>query len=141
MGACASWSHDLKLVVQPISASRARAFVRDRLVEHGLSQLNDDVALVVSELVTNAMLHAHTPFKVSLHGFERTLLLEVEDGCPTGPVRVTAQALDNGGRGLTIVDLLSRDWGVDAHSDGGKSVWAEFDLVVSSGTPTGLRQR
>ena len=128
VGAGASWSDDLKLVGEPISASTARAFVRDRLVEHGLAHLNDDVVLVVSELVTNAMLHTHTPFKVSLHGFEGTLLVEVEDGSPTGPVRVAAQALDNAGRGLTIVELLSSDWGVDAHSDGGKSVWAEFDL-------------
>ena len=128
MDARVSWSYDLRLVVQPISASRARTFVRDHLVEHGLSHLNDDVTLVVSELATNAMLHAQTPFKVSLHGFERTLLLEVEDDSPAGPVRGAAQGLAKGGRGLTIVELLSRDWGVDARGDGGKSVWVEFDL-------------
>ena len=40
---------------------------------------------------------------------------------------VAARGLDTSGRGLTIVTLLSRDWGVNARTDG-KSVWAEFDL-------------
>ena len=62
-----------------------------------------------------------------LQAFEQTLLLEVEDGCQAGPVVVAARGLDTSGRGLTIVTLLSRDWGVNARTDG-KSVWAEFDL-------------
>lgn len=128
MNASTSWSYDVQLAVQPISASKARDFVRRHLAARGLSHLNDDVALVVSELATNAMLHARTPFRVSLHLFEETLLLEVEDGSQVGPVQVQARVLDDGGRGLAIVGMLSRDWGVDLRTDGGKSVWAEFDL-------------
>jgi anti-sigma regulatory factor (Ser/Thr protein kinase) len=138
MNACTLWSRDIKLVAQPSSASRSRDFVRHHLIEHGLSHLSDDVALVVSELATNAMEHAQTPFKVSLHAFEQTLLLEVEDGSRTGPFHVAAQVLDTNGRGITIVKLLSRDWGVDARTDGGKSVWAEFNTRRESAPSSGL---
>jgi anti-sigma regulatory factor (Ser/Thr protein kinase) len=102
--------------------------VRLHLGEHQLSHLTEDVELVVSELATNAMVHAQTPFRVSLDAFERMLRLEVEDGSQVGPVRVVAQVLDTGGRGIAIVSSLSRDWGVNARRHGGKSVWAEFDL-------------
>lgn len=129
MGACMLWSHDIELAAQPVSASRSRDFVRHHLAEHGLSHLSDDVELVVSELATNSMVHAATSFKVSLHAFEQTLLLEVEDGSRVGPSLVATQVLHTSGRGMAIVDLLTRDWGVDAHTDGGKAVWAEFSLL------------
>jgi anti-sigma regulatory factor (Ser/Thr protein kinase) len=122
------WYDDLELAVQPVSASLARDFVRHHLGAQGLVPLIDDVTLVVSELATNAMVHAQTPFTVSLQAFEQTLLLTVQDGCRTGPVPVVARVLDTNGRGLTIVAMLSRAWGADEHPDGGKSVWAEFDL-------------
>lgn len=124
-----AWSPTINLADQPISASQARAFVRRHLVAHGLAYLSDDVELVVSELTTNAMVHAQTALTVSLHVFEDTLLLEVEDDAGAWPARaVAADVLDTHGRGLTIVDLVSRDWGTDALPDGGKSVWAEFTL-------------
>ena len=129
MGTCTLWSCDIKLTAQPMSASQARHFVRHHLLVHGLAHVSDDVELVVSELATNAMLHAQTSFKVSLHAFEATLLLEVQDGSWSGPVQVVARVRDTNGRGIAIVNLLSRDWGVDAHADGGKSVWAEFSLL------------
>ena len=128
MGTSTLWSSEISLAAQPISASRARAFVRLHLAEHLLSYLTDDVELVVSELATNAMVHARTPFRVSLQAFKATLLLEVEDGSRTGLIGVVAQVFDTGGRGISIVKLLSRDWGVSARTGGGKSVWAEFDL-------------
>lgn len=74
------------------------------------------------------MVHAQTSFAVSLHAFEQNLLLEVEDGSRAGPVQVQPQALDTHGRGLDIVDLLSREWGLDPLPDGRKSVCAEFSL-------------
>lgn len=126
----AGWSTDLHLSVQPGSVARARDFVHGHLCHHLLAYLADDVELVVSELVTNAMVHAQTPLRVSLHGFEQTLLLEVEDGSEADPVRVVAPLLAPGGRGIAIVHELSRDWGVIARPEGGKSVWAEFALRI-----------
>jgi anti-sigma regulatory factor (Ser/Thr protein kinase) len=124
---CRVWSHDIKLLAELRSPSRARYFVRSRLAAHDLPLHMDDVELVVSELATNAVLHARTPFTVALHGCERTVLLEVEDGSPLGPLPVDAQVIDVSGRGMAIVDLLSHGWGVDQRTTAGKSVWAEFD--------------
>jgi anti-sigma regulatory factor (Ser/Thr protein kinase) len=141
--ACTRWSYSIALAAEPVSASRSRSFVRDHLGEHGLSHLSDDVELVVSELATNAAIHAHTPFTVSLHAFEATVLLEVEDACRDEPLLVAADVLDCAGRGVAIVDLLSRDWGVSARAGGRKSVWAEFAVTsrpesdARAGAPTG----
>lgn len=129
MDTCASWSHDITLGDELVGASQARAFVRGRLAQHDLARLTDDVELVVTELATNATVHAHTVFTVSLHAFDGTLLLAVEDGSRDWPTRTFAAAdLDTHGRGLAIVDLLSRDWGMDPLF-AGKSVWAEFSLL------------
>ena len=126
---CASplWSADIKLPGEAASASRARAFVRGGLASHDLDYLVDDATLVVSELATNAVLHAHSPFQVSLHGFERTVLLDVKDGSQEQPHQRPARAGAVHGRGLLIVSTLTSDWGVEPSTNGGNSVWAEFD--------------
>ena len=122
-----AWSSDLEFPAHATSASRARSFVGQRLVEHELGYLVDDVQLVVSELATNALTHALTPFTVTLAAVAESLLVKVRDGSPCHPVIVDATPLDSAGRGVTLVALLSRDWGVTAHADGGKTVWASFD--------------
>lgn len=92
--------------------------------------LVDDVELVTSELATNALVHARTHFAVSLAACSESVLLQVEDGSKAAPIRVVAAApLDTSGRGITIVDLLSRDWGVTTRPDGCTSVWAAFDVL------------
>jgi anti-sigma regulatory factor (Ser/Thr protein kinase) len=122
------WSHDIELDARPVSASQARAFVRLHLVAHGMEHLSNDVALVASELATNAMTHARTRFTVSLSASELRLLLEVQDGSPAVPAPVTAGSLDSHGRGISIVARLCHDWGVDVRGSGGKSVWAAFSM-------------
>ena len=123
----APWSHALELPVTVGSASQARHFVLQHLADHDLSYLTDDVQLVVSELATNALVHAQTPFTVSLRALERSVLLMVRDGATSGPMVVAPRNLDLGGRGMMIVQGLSRDWGVSVDAGGGKSVWAVFD--------------
>ena len=122
------WSHETDLAPEASSASLARAFVGRHLRAHDLVTMVDDVQLVVSELATNAMLHAQTPFTVSLRAFDSTLRLEVADGSSVDPTMVVVSLLDSYGRGLAIVRAVSRDWGVLSRASGGKSVWAEFDL-------------
>ena len=126
---CASplWSADIRLAGEPASASRARAFVRGRFASHDLDYLVDDATLVVSELASNAVLHARSPFQVSLHAFESTVLLDVEDASPEQPHQHPAQPDALHGRGLIIVSMLTSSWGAGPGSNGGKSVWAEFD--------------
>lgn len=112
-----------------MSVSKARAFVSAHLAEHDLSPLTDDVRLVASELATNAVQHARTPFTLSLQGAAQTVLLAVRDGAPATNVRVPDRPhLESGGRGLSIVQQVSKNWGVTPIADRAKSVWASFEL-------------
>jgi anti-sigma regulatory factor (Ser/Thr protein kinase) len=126
MGQATYWSHATALPAEAESVSRARHFVCSHLVEHRLSHLVDDVQLVVSELAANAMRHARTPFKVILEKAENSVLLSVQDGSPTPPAHLATDRLDTAGRGTSIVDLVSHDWGVTDGPGEGKSVWASF---------------
>jgi anti-sigma regulatory factor (Ser/Thr protein kinase) len=126
MNHSSDWSDETVLAADTISASRARDFVSFHLVEHHLRYLIDDVRLVVSELATNALGHAQTPFIVTLQEDDQVVLLTVQDDSAAAPVHSTANDLDTIGRGLSIVDLISRDWGVTPGPDGTKSVWAAF---------------
>lgn len=126
MGRIPDWSHQTVLVAEPVSASRARDFVCLHLVEHNLRYLAEDIRLVVSELATNAMVHARTPFTVTLSAGDGTVLLAVRDGSTTVPAKAAPQVTDMHGRGLLLVEQLSREWGAGTAGDGSKSVWASF---------------
>jgi anti-sigma regulatory factor (Ser/Thr protein kinase) len=122
------WSHERHLAAEPTSAFQARAFVRRHLLAHDLANMVGEIQLVVSELASNAVLHAQTPFTVSLRAFDSTLRLEVVDGSNVMPLMVVAGPLDLRGRGMATVQALSQDWGVLPRTSDGKSVWAEFDI-------------
>lgn len=126
MNQISAWSHETVLAVEPVSASKARDFVCQQLVAHNLLYLVEDVRLVASELATNAMVHAQTPFVVTLSEVRGVVLLLVRDGSSTAPVRSTPRVMDTGGRGLMLVELLSDQWGARTERDGSKSVWASF---------------
>ncbi|MFJ4847459.1 MULTISPECIES: ATP-binding protein [unclassified Streptomyces] len=88
----------------------------------------EDVLLVVSELVTNACLHAGGPEELRLHRQPKSLRLEVADGGVGDPApRTPHRAGRPGGHGMFIVQRLCLDWGVLRGMDGqpGKTVWAE----------------
>jgi anti-sigma regulatory factor (Ser/Thr protein kinase) len=122
------WMHQVELPGEARSVGLARSFVKDLLLAHGLAALVPDVRLVASELATNAIVHAATVFTVTVSGVGAVLLLEVRDGSRAGPVlAATIDGLATNGRGIAIVRELSRAWGVDRNTSGGKTVWAEFD--------------
>jgi anti-sigma regulatory factor (Ser/Thr protein kinase) len=88
-----------------------------------------DAELVISELVTNALLHGSGPIHCALEVEDVVLRIEVGDGDPVG-ARVRARDLrhrDPTGRGLAIVDAIALDWGVRA-SPASKVVWAVVPL-------------
>lgn len=124
------WSHEIVLTPEPVSAALARDFVRLHLVAHHLSQLVEDVRLVVSELSTNAVAHAQTPFVVTLSKMDGSVLLVIRDGSTSVPVRAAPDVMDMSGRGLMIVELLCREWGTHIDGRGFKSVWASFASEV-----------
>jgi len=122
------WSHTTALAAAPDSVRKAREFVCSHLGEHQLPHLIDDIRLVVSELATNATVHARTPFTVTLDRLFDSVLLTVQDDSPSSPATSIPSLLATRGRGLTIVERVSRDWGVTtAGPPGRKSVWASFD--------------
>src|SRR3954452_18816421 len=122
-----SWSHRTDFPGVPRSVAVARKFVRIHLVEHGLPTLVDDLLVVVSELATNAVIHARTAFSVTLEGDHSSVLLSVQDGSAAAAARDPARAAGERGRGLAMVEQLSQRWGTTRQPAGGKSVWAWFD--------------
>jgi hypothetical protein len=115
---------------------RARDFTRQALYDWGWLPAEtadrraaaEDVLLVVSELVTNACLHAGGPEELRVHRCPKSLRLEVFDGGSGDPSpRTPHRAGRPGGHGMFIVQRLCLDWGVVRQQDGhpGKMVWAE----------------
>jgi len=127
------WSHETVLSTEPVSASKARDFICHHLVAHDLYYLVEDIRLVTSELATNAVLHARTPFVVTLSETNGIVLLAIQDGSTALPVRTTSQVMDMGGRGLMLVELLSHEWGASTDGSGSKSVWASFATRTKNG--------
>jgi serine phosphatase RsbU (regulator of sigma subunit)/anti-sigma regulatory factor (Ser/Thr protein kinase) len=106
------------------SPGTARAHVRAFLAAHGLLALADDALLLVTELVTNAVVHAGTECELRLAADGAGLHVEVVDYSPgvTPVVRAEADSGREGGRGLFLLDALSEEWGT-AHARDRKSVW------------------
>jgi anti-sigma regulatory factor (Ser/Thr protein kinase) len=126
MNQITDWSHETVLAAEPTSASKARDFVCLHLAEHHLLYLVENIRLVASELATNAMMHAQTPFIVTLSRVDGSVLLAIRDYSTSVPVRAVPQLMGGGGRGLGIVELLSHEWGTSTDRRGSKSVWASF---------------
>jgi anti-sigma regulatory factor (Ser/Thr protein kinase) len=84
-----------------------------------------DLGLVVSELATNACVHARSPFVVSVTLQDVGLVVEVADEDPT-PVAVQPLTTGPSGRGMHIVAAVAKDWGL-APRQPGKAVWAVLD--------------
>lgn len=120
----------VRIVLPPESASvpQARRFVADQLGD--LSPDTVDVArLLVSEIVTNAVLHAGTELVLTLERGESTVQVQIEDGNPLLPV-VRSHGPDAGtGRGLHVLDRMASRWGT-SEVDGGKIVWFEIPTTV-----------
>jgi hypothetical protein len=142
---------------QPVAAARARDFVGNTLGTWELAELMPDAKLAVTELVTNAILHARTPIVVTVAVAAGMAEIAVTDYDPRAPrvlphradlladldaLGATAtddddprsNALHYGpsgsvaaGRGLIILDAIAASWGVTAHADG-KDVWARLPV-------------
>jgi len=111
----------------PTSIRAARAEAVRHLHSWGLGACEDDVSLIVSELATNAVVHAESSFTLRMKRSDRALRIEVTD-CGSGSPnpRVPDQAA-RGGRGLHIITALTLAWGLD-REDACKTVWCEVPL-------------
>jgi anti-sigma regulatory factor (Ser/Thr protein kinase) len=103
----------------------ARAFAREA-IERGCAQVrSDDVALVVSELVTNAVVHGVGEITLSVNVAGDAVDVEVADRDPSLPHRLDAPVDAEAGRGLLLVSRVARHWGVRLERPG-KVVWAHL---------------
>lgn len=126
------------LLPHPISVSRARLLVRDLITGSGRADLVDDAQLLVSEVVTNAVIHAGTSIRFRCSVDERSgLRVEVRDGSPHHPALRDYADTAGTGRGMSLLAELADEWGVVADA-GGKTVW--FDLGGTTRRPPGTRQ-
>lgn len=129
----------VRMAATPAAAARARSFLRSCLRRWRVTQQadvdTDGAVLVVDELVTNALLHARTPFDVEVQLRPHALLVAVADDSPDAPDPRSATVDAENGRGLALVDAVARSWGVLPRL-GGKVVWAVLDGPACAGHPT-----
>jgi anti-sigma regulatory factor (Ser/Thr protein kinase) len=111
----------------------SRTFVEPLVQQWNLGPLDYDAALVTTELVTNAVLHAERDVVLALRPIAKGVRIEVTDQCPSVLPHVAlhntgdlfALTLGLSGRGLRVVSELSARWGVDSTQQT-KTVWAEL---------------
>jgi anti-sigma regulatory factor (Ser/Thr protein kinase) len=121
---------DWELPSEPQSVALARKEARDQLAAWGLEELGFVTELVVSELVTNAIVHGLPPVRLRLIR-DHSLICEVSDHSGTAPHLRRARESEVGGRGLLLVAQLTARWGT-RHARHGKTIWAEQNLPAGS---------
>ena len=112
-----------------LSPGQARTAVLHFLAERNIDgELKNAAALVVTELVTNAVRHGGEPIELHVELTDETLRVEVADSDQhVDAVHTTAVNADwVTGRGLALVEGFSQRWGADGQADRGKTVWAEL---------------
>ena len=121
------------------SVTEARRFVVDALSNWRLDGLADTAALLTSEVVTNAVLHARTSVDLVVRRLTVGIAVEVTDGSATQPRARRARSDSTTGRGMALLDQLASTWDVTAHKrgktvqftvTGDRDPWAAFTSDV-----------
>ncbi|MDJ1639570.1 ATP-binding protein [Streptomyces pakalii] len=123
----------LEVGPDPAEVGRARRWARSRLVGSGIGDdepLAETLILLISELVTNAVVHTGCPAVLRMlfggGGASGTVRVEVADASDCPPLQRHAAGEDTGGRGLELVDGLADRWGW-LPEGAGKQIWCEVD--------------
>ena len=111
---------------KPEQVLAARHFVASSLEAWGL--INSDIALLVSELATNAVLHARSEFEVCVAAAAERIRVEVSDYNSRLPTMVSVPPDAYSGRGLQLLQALAGSWGVETHINDGKTIWFEVPV-------------
>lgn len=115
----------------PRSIGLIRRYAIDACAALGWADSADTVALLVSEVATNAVVHSSgTHIRVLVLDRGVWLRVEVSDGSPVLAVPRRAAPSDENGRGLALVEALAVRWGADVESDG-KTAWFEVGVSTS----------
>jgi anti-sigma regulatory factor (Ser/Thr protein kinase) len=119
------------LPAQVTSVPTARRFVRESLRAVDAAAASAEAEMLVSELATNVVLHARTPFTIEVSRSDDTVRIGVLDASPRQP-RVREYGTDaTTGRGLRLLASLAVRWGVQAQGQG-KVVWFELPAAGST---------
>jgi len=113
----------------PQSARSARETVLGVLARAGRDDLAETASLLVSELVTNAIVHARTPIELEVVAGREGLRVAVHDSSPAMPSPRHYGRGATTGRGLSMVELMSDRHGADQYPGDGKIVWFELGRV------------
>ncbi|MEV8568329.1 ATP-binding protein [Streptomyces sp. NPDC051322] len=121
----------------PADVGRARRWARSRLVGCGIGDdepLAETLILIISELVTNAVVHTGCPavLRMLFGPADSTVRVEVADSSDCPPRPRHAEGEDTNGRGLELVDGLADRWGWQPEGHG-KSIWCEVDRGACEG--------
>ncbi|MCU1497916.1 MAG: putative sensor protein [Acidimicrobiales bacterium] len=111
----------------PTSVREARLFAAELAEDLGPEGV-EVLTLMVSELASNCVRHAESPFEIAITRTGPQLRVEVTDRGGGRPRMRAPGPTEPSGRGLRIVDMFSTQWGVEADGDGGKTVW--FCMLV-----------
>jgi anti-sigma regulatory factor (Ser/Thr protein kinase) len=111
---------------EPGSVRLARDLARSTLGDLEAGELGD-ILVAVSELTTNCVRHARSPFTLRILRGDGQVRVEVDDRSSDLPVRRSPDLRASGGRGLLLLDVLADAWGIEPRRDG-KRVWASFAI-------------
>jgi serine phosphatase RsbU (regulator of sigma subunit)/anti-sigma regulatory factor (Ser/Thr protein kinase) len=115
------------------AVASVRHHLRDLLERWNSESILDELELVLTEILTNALVHGQSDVDVRMRRHVGGIRLEVQDNCPQPPVPTVIVADDavnaeaESGRGLLIVDALSTEWG-SSPAGRGKTTWVEMAL-------------
>jgi hypothetical protein len=113
----------------PEAVRHARRFARRVLRAWGVGEEADAAMLVVSELVTNGLVHTDGLVRLDLTLINHRLRIAVADSSPRTPIKPAGLGWEaTGGRGILLVEAMSAAWG-SVPASGGKQVWAELALA------------
>jgi anti-sigma regulatory factor (Ser/Thr protein kinase) len=124
-GIAQNQKYRLPLPPHPIASRQAHKVLEWALLEWCVrGPAADDAHIVLGELVTNALMHSMDVFTLTLNLHGDRILIEVWDCTDATPQVTRPDNLAVNGRGMFLVDALSKEWGVRPREEGGKTVWA-----------------
>jgi anti-sigma regulatory factor (Ser/Thr protein kinase) len=122
-------SASLELLPVVASVPAGRRFVTAYLHEHGLGVLAETAALLTSELLTNCVLHARTPIRLTVTAGTGSVEVVIRDGLPVAPRQRGRRPDATTGRGIDLLDRLATSWQVTLDAEG-KSIRFTLDAAT-----------
>jgi anti-sigma regulatory factor (Ser/Thr protein kinase) len=119
----------IEVEMTPDGPRSAWAFLSDALLAWDQEGYADTAALLVSELVTNAIVHGRSAVRLRVAMLDSTIRVEVNDTSVQAPCLAPSRPCEPGGYGLPLVDSLADQWGYEVIPGQGKRVWFELQAV------------